>query len=123
MRKLLVVLLLAGCSGPTLSDIEYECGYNRKPFVDSWPCVRVGIYGESSPALVAYYTALGDVVAERVRAGKMSDAEARLVMAKARRENSAAEDASRPPPAAPVMLHTPSPSITCTRFGNQVTCM
>lgn len=119
-RSIFALVLLAGCSSADLSDIEYECGYNRKPFVDSWPCVKVGIAGgETAPALVAYYTALGNVVVERVQSGQMSDAEAKLVMAKARRENSAAEDASRP---SPVQLPSMPRAINCTRNGNQVSC-
>lgn len=94
-RALLLVLALGACSQsnyPGLTGIHRECGYDRVPFDESWACVKVGVRGaETDQDLIDQYTSLGDVVAERVRAGQMTDAEAKAVMADARtRINNAA---------------------------------
>lgn len=88
MRFLLVVaVLLAGCAGTKpIAKIEGECGVGAKPFGQAWPCVKTGLIGGRPADIVGQYEATGDVVAERVKAGQMTEAEARLTMAKALRE-------------------------------------
>lgn len=90
--SVLMVAALAGCAqqqaqGPTLSQIQTECRAGLKTFEESWPCVRVGV-GDiaSSPDTRATFIATGDYVAEQQRAGHMTDAEAKLVMAKERED-------------------------------------
>jgi hypothetical protein len=83
-----MALALAACAsnGPQLADIEDECHAGMRPFVDTWPCVRVGFTGDAGNEndLKAVYIATGDAVAEKVRAGTMTDAEAKLTMAETR---------------------------------------
>ena len=83
---LLPLFLLAACAAPpNLSAIHQECGYDSRPFDETWPCVKVGFAGaDVYPDIKAYYVAAGDVAYERVRSGKMTDAEAKMVMAQVR---------------------------------------
>jgi len=94
-RALFLLFALGACSSgyPGLSAIQKECGYNRVPFDQSWGCIKVGVQDAPTDRdLIDQFTATGDVVAERVRAGQMTDAEAKAVMAAARTKinNSAA---------------------------------
>lgn len=105
MRIALVLMLmvLAGCAqkpnGLTAAQISQSCGVDGKPFAETWPCVRTGIAPLAADAdLKAVYIATGDFVVEQVRAGKMTDAEAKLAMAqaeqRAKSESLARENAS-----------------------------
>jgi hypothetical protein len=84
----LAFLVLAGCAanGPSLGAIQNECGYNIRPFEQSWPCVRVGFAngGRTYADLRQYYVSVGDVAAERVAAGQITQAEAKLTMEQAK---------------------------------------
>lgn len=153
--KIVLILMAAaaitGCAqqaqqGPTLSQIQHECGAGLKPFEESWPCVRVGFSEVAvSPDLKATYIARGDVIAERVRSGQMTDAEAKLAMAQARQDayetemtRSAAQRAERQQNAAaysqlfssmnqnrpqPAPFTVPSPTTTnCQWIGSVWTC-
>lgn len=88
LKSLLLVALVGGCAsnGPSLGAIQNECGYNTRPFEQSWPCVRVGFAngGRTYADLRQYYVAVGDVAAERVVAGQMTQAEATLTMEQAK---------------------------------------
>lgn len=151
MRTLamLACLLVAGCAqkytGPTAAQISQECGVGSKPFVDTWPCVRAGIAPLPADAdIKAVYIASGDFVVEQVQAGKMTDAEAKLAMAQVEqrakrealdRENAAAQRSGNAAINAAVLgsimnrptpFDTPppvfGPRMTCTRYGNTVSC-
>lgn len=67
---------------PRLAQIEQECGYGRKQFIEAWPCISVG-YAYPGDDLRKAYIAKGNYVAEQVREGRMSEMEARSVMADA----------------------------------------
>jgi hypothetical protein len=89
---LLTALALAGCAGPSLANIEKRCGAG--PFEQTWPCVRAGIPAiKADQDLKAYYIATGDVVAERLRSGQITRAEARYTMARTYQEAVSAQDA------------------------------
>lgn len=80
-------ILLTACAGPNLYTVEDACGANSRPFADTWPCVRAG--AASLPGaydLKQYYFATGDVVAERIREGNLTEAQGRLIMAHALNE-------------------------------------
>lgn len=86
---LLMALIVAGCNqqprGPTLGEVERQCGYDSKPFTDSWPCVRTGLAEVAVPAdLKGVYVATGNFIAEQVGSNKMTDTEAKLAMAHAK---------------------------------------
>ena len=87
---LLVVAVVGACAsrGPSLADIQRDCGAGARPFADEWPCERdrlaSGEYQRLPADLVAYYTATGNAAYADVRAGRMTDAEARTAMTKAR---------------------------------------
>lgn len=89
MRGLSVTLLLvvAACAQqeaapPRLPQIEQECGYTRKQFLEAWPCIAVG-YAYPGDDLRKAYIAKGNYVAEQVREGRTSEMEARSIMADA----------------------------------------
>lgn len=136
-------------SGPSLSQIKDECGYGRRQFVEAWPCVRVGFSGSPvEPDLLAVYLATGDYIAEQVREGKMTEAEARMAEAEAvsrassesTRRTQAEQSiqaqrtaamagvlaATRPQPVMvapqPIPQPTYRPAVICNRYGNQVIC-
>lgn len=89
MKRLTLALLLAcaACAQeqaapPRLPQIEQECGYSRKQFVEAWPCISVG-YAYPDDDLRKAYIAKGNHVAEEVREGRISEMEARATMAEA----------------------------------------
>lgn len=135
-----LALSVAACGGPNLSDFMGECGYNTKPFVTAWPCVRKAVVTANGPGdLKDVYIASGDFVSEQVTSGKMTDAEAKLAMAQVRQKAKEAEDSrgnigtgnaivastilgrSTPFPATQP-LGTTQPAMTCYRFGTSVQC-
>jgi hypothetical protein len=93
MRAIAIITLLAvsGCA-PTVSQIGQQCGSDTKPFVEYWPCQKPRLAAEirARDDIKAEYLAKGDLMAERVKAGKMTDAEAKMEMANAYREAVAA---------------------------------
>jgi hypothetical protein len=125
-------------SHASLSQIERECGYDSQPFAMAWPCVKQRFATAPTDArLLALYLARGDFVAEQTRAGKMSDAEGRLVMAEGAARTQAellqreqteqsvqAQQRMANAQRAGVMVNAMAATrpVTCTRFGNQVTC-
>lgn len=89
-----LALSVAACGGPNLTESMAGCGYNTKPFVAAWPCVRSEFAKAKGPGDIKdLYIASGDFVAEQVAAGKITDAEAKLVMAQVRQRAKEAEDA------------------------------
>jgi len=135
-----LALGLAACqqAGPNLTSVMSGCGYESKPFVIAWPCVRAG--AAKAPAdsdLKGVYIASGDFVAEQVGAGKMSDAEAKLAMAQVRQRARDAADTrgamttadavvlsgilNRPQPVQAPVFTAPR-TLNCWRLGNNVQC-
>ena len=80
---LLCAFGLGACAGKPVATLEAECGMDRQLFNQAWPCVRSGLATKKPADVAAQYRATGDVVAERVKAGQMTEAEARLAMARA----------------------------------------
>jgi hypothetical protein len=107
---LAVVACEGGPTGPDLGVVEQQCAANTRPFEDSWPCIRVGFAGREDgyPQVRDQYLATGDVVAEKVRAGQMTQAEAKLVMQRARNEARAAA--------------TPPRAVVCLPFNGMIVC-
>lgn len=106
-------LVLAGCEDaprPNLSIVEQQCGVASRPFQESWPCVRLGWadINDGYPGVRDQYIATGDVVAERVRSGQMTQAEATLAMQRAKNEARAATTAPR--------------AVVCLPFNGIVVC-
>ena len=146
MRTILaiVALTLAACTDqpapPRLAQIEQECGYSRKQFVEAWPCISVG-YAYPGEDIRAAYIAKGNYAAEQVREGRMSDAEARMIMAEAYQQALSAHysrqaTASAGATADAVIIggllnrrpYTPAPTfqmrqpVTCYPAGYNITC-
>ncbi len=93
----LLLVTACGYNGPNLYDVEAQCGANDRPFPDTWPCVRTQAANLPGPAdLKMYYFRTGDMVAERVRSGSLTEAEGRLVMADAL-TNVMGQDSARAP--------------------------
>ena len=107
-------LVLAACEdGSTtlnLNIVEQQCGVADHPFDASWPCVQTAWAGidDGYPGVRDQYLATGDVVAERVRAGQMTQAEARLAMQRARSEAQAATTSPR--------------AVVCLPFNGMIVC-
>lgn len=112
------LLLLTACAdnGPSLTAVQQACGYGSRPFEQSWPCVREGFTQHTSYGdLRAYYVSVGDVAYERVQAGQMTQAEARLALEEARQkvlQAGAQRQAGMP-------VRT---GIVCTRVGYTTIC-
>lgn len=88
---ILVCLGMAACAQQpaaepvTYTEAQRECGGSGKPFVETWACVRVSLSdNRPHPDIQGVFLATGDFVAEQVKEGKMTDAEAKLAMASAR---------------------------------------
>lgn len=75
-----------------------------------------------SPDVTALYIAKGDFVAEQVRDGKMTDAEARLAMADAHHKAVAAVQTRRAERIAAWGAINASMPATCVRSGNIINC-
>lgn len=88
--------LLTSCGSPSVSQIGQACGSADKTFVQYWPCQKTRIANEITAPddIKAMYFAIGDAVRERILQKQMTDAEGRLLMAKAYQE-AVQEDASR----------------------------
>ena len=88
----LAAIALGACvhqqdTGPSLADIHAECRVGGRPFIETWPCERVGVsamYGYDD--IKGLYVATGDYVVTQVKDGKMSDAEAKMTMAQSRQQ-------------------------------------
>ncbi len=125
------IAMLPGCAkepaGPTISQLQRECGAHSKTFVEYWPCMRVGLnYPDDFPDIKALYLATGDYVAEQVRDGKMTDADAKLAMAGARQkaasELHARSTADANVRAARYAAWSATRPVTCVRSGYVVNC-
>ncbi len=84
----LMAILLLGACGPDVTDLQGACAYNAKPFDQSWGCMKQAMvdnrYATRYPAdIYQQYVTVGNVVAERQSQGRISDAEAKAVMAEA----------------------------------------
>lgn len=93
MRTLAILacLVAAACAQQqaaepiTYPEAQRECGGSGKPFIETWACVRVSLSDNRPNAdIQGVFLATGDFVAEQVKEGKMTDAEAKLAMANAR---------------------------------------
>lgn len=82
--RLLPIVALAACAGRP--DAAQTCNTSSRPFLDGWSCMRSIAEGAQLNDLDRYVLATGDVAAERVRAGQITDAEAKMVVAKAQSE-------------------------------------
>lgn len=98
--QLVALSTLAACSQPTVSQIGRDCGSDVKPFVEYWPCQRPRLSAEikAPDDIKQNYLATGDAVAEKIKAGQLTDAEGRLVMARAYSEAVNANDARQRAP-------------------------
>lgn len=147
MRYFLALAAVAGVAAcaqevqaPRLHQVEAECGYSRKQFVEAWPCISVG-YAYPGDDIRAAYIAKGNYAAEQVREGRMTDAEARMLMADAyqqavttystRRAADSAPDpvemmvVGRMANPRPTYQITPPPvqrTVNCYPVGNTVQC-
>lgn len=93
----LLAIALAGCAD--LHTVERGCGADDRPFAETWPCVKAGAAGLPGPYdLKNQYFRTGDVVAERIRSGAMTEEEGRLVMAETLSRLVSANAARRPAP-------------------------
>lgn len=74
---------------PDIHDIERECHVGGRAFVETWTCYRVGLTSMSagtSSDIRDVYVATGDYLATQVNKGWMTDAEAKLAMAEAKKK-------------------------------------
>jgi hypothetical protein len=116
MKAIALALALLGLTAcedapkPNLSIVEQQCGVGSRPFQESWPCVRLGWadVNDGYPGVRDQYLATGDVVAERVRSGQMTQAEATLAMQRAKNEARAATTSPR--------------AVVCLPFNGIVVC-
>ena len=81
---LLPILLLGACGGRP--DAAQTCDASSRPFLEGWACMRDIATRDRLNDLGRYVLATGDVAAERVRAGQLTDAEAKMIVAKAQAE-------------------------------------
>jgi hypothetical protein len=79
---LLSLTLLASCAGPSINTAERNCGGSDRPFPEAWPCTKAALSAGRQTDLKRYYIATGDVVAEQISSGQITEAQGRQVMAK-----------------------------------------
>jgi len=80
---LILLLALAGCS--SMSGIQSQCGASTALYLDEWNCIKNSIVqskaGTMSDMQRANYLSLGDSLADQVKTGKKSDAQAKADLA------------------------------------------
>jgi hypothetical protein len=80
---LLGVLTVAGCG--SLVGAQSSCSASIQSYLGMWDCIRgrvsQGSAGLMNNAQGVRYLAVGDALAEQVRAGKVSDVEAKALLA------------------------------------------
>ena len=79
---ILLALLLSGCAGATERAALKECGASERPFIETWPCKRAVLAAGPQTDLRRYYITTGDVVAEQISSGQITEAQGRQIMAK-----------------------------------------
>jgi len=95
MKKLLLLTMLTGCAG--VGQFQASCYQQHKKFKDAYSCINTQMtqdYRFSQPqyaGLVSEYQITAEVLQEKVNKGKMTDAEAKLALAKKRAELSSRE--------------------------------
>jgi len=123
-----LVLMLSACADPgnNVGVIEQNCATTSDRFLDQWACTKAetvrrgGMADRRQGHLTRQYITHGDAVAERVRAGTMTEVEAKAEMARLYAEIKRQADADRPV----YRPYTPPPptTITCTTLGRATTC-
>lgn len=88
LRTILCVaalVLITGCS--SLSDAQGDCSAANSSYSGTWSCIRErvasGQAGAMNNDIGVRYLAYGDALDERVKAGEISDTEAKLLLADA----------------------------------------
>jgi hypothetical protein len=120
-------LALGGCMAGSLTDAQATCTASPS-YLQSWSCIRAkvaaGQAGQMRNDEGLHYLAVGDALAERVRARQITDADAKLALAGELRGANANFNARRDATAdsliaAGAVLSAPSqpslaPPISCT---------
>lgn len=88
---LVAALALGGCQ--SLVGAQSSCSSANPTYLAMWDCIKgrvaQGSAGQMNNAQGVRYMATGDLIAEQVRAGKLSDAQAKVALAiSLERENS-----------------------------------
>ena len=87
LTNLAVILMsgfaLSGCL--SLVDAQSKCSAQSASYLTMWDCIRgrvsAGTAGQMNNDLGVRYLAVGDLLAQSVRSGQMSDAEAKARLA------------------------------------------
>lgn len=118
---LLMPLVLAGCLqiGGSLNEAQAACSASDASFLGSWRCIKgrvaAGQSGPMSNGPAIRYMATGDLLAERVSAHQITDAEARAQLA----AELARGDAEFIQQQAQIAATAP---IVCNHFGSTTVC-
>jgi hypothetical protein len=79
-----VAVALSGCT--SLVEAQNTCSAQNPSYISMWGCIRGKVAANQAGAmnndLGVRYMAYGDLLQERVRAGQMTDAEAKAYLAK-----------------------------------------
>lgn len=99
MRTILAIaaafaLAACGATGPDMGQSADQCRYGSRPFIEAWPCVRetFATRQDNNPGIQAAFLAKGDLIWQRAKEGKISEAEARAEIRLAAADAHAAED-------------------------------
>jgi uncharacterized protein YceK len=118
MKPLPLVLALAvtlsGCG--SLVSTESQCSAASQSYLTMWDCIRgsvaEGHAGAMNNAQGVRYLAMGDALAEQVRANKMTDSQAKAQLAVELERDSTAYN---------IEQRANSP-VVCNSFGSTVVC-
>ncbi|WP_430913903.1 hypothetical protein [Methylobacterium sp. sgz302541] len=80
------VITLAGCMTGSLVSTQGACTSSHAGYLEAWDCIKAEVAakraGQMNNDLGIRYMATGDAIAERVRRKELSDADARLLLAR-----------------------------------------
>jgi hypothetical protein len=111
---LIAALALIGCG--SLVSTQSQCSAASQGYLAMWDCIRgavaEGHAGQMSNAQGMRYLAVGDALAEQVRAAKMTDAQAKAQLAIELERDNTAYNVER----------NANAPVVCNGFGNTVVC-
>jgi hypothetical protein len=94
---LTVAIVLSGCG--SLVNAQNQCSAARQGYLSMWDCIRgavaEGNAGMMNNAQGVRYLAVGDALAEQVRSGRMTDAQAKAQLAVELERDNAAYNAEQ----------------------------
>jgi uncharacterized protein YceK len=114
VKVMFITLGLAGCG--SMVDAHSSCSQSNPSYEATWNCIKgrisAGSAGMTNNSQAIRYVAAGDALLEQVRSGRMSDTQAKAVLAAELEQAETSFNRAR---------SITSPTV-CNRLGNSLIC-